>query len=147
MTHEQGNHRPNAQNFTKHLRERHEIAEVEYNVSAREAAEKECLEWKERCLAAEFRNQTQGEKLATAYAAIAILVVTVILCMTFPQLRLLIGLLGLGVVFGSQVLPMTSRLEQYVSQDLRLGARLMQSASRQTPSPRAFRRVYRTHSS
>lgn len=94
-------------------------------------AEKECLKWKKLCLAAEFKNQTQGEKLGTAYAAIAILVITVILCMIFPQMRLLIGLVGLGIVFGSQLLPMTSDLEQYVSQGLRLCARIRQSASRQ----------------
>jgi hypothetical protein len=100
-------------------------------VHALSASQKECLEWREKYCAAEFRNQAQGKKLATAYAAIAVFVVTVILCMIFPQMRLLIGLVGLGVVFGSQLLPMTSNLEQYVSQGLRLSTRLWQSASRQ----------------
>jgi hypothetical protein len=94
-------------------------------------AEKECLEWKERCLAAESRNQTQGKKLATAYTVIAVLILTVMLCMIFPQMRLLIGLVGLGVVFGSQLLPMTSNLEQYFSQGLPLSTTLWQSASLQ----------------
>jgi hypothetical protein len=103
--------------------------ETSDKVRALSASQKECLEWREKYCAAEFRNQAQGKKLATAYAAIA--VVTVILCMIFPQMRLLIGLVGLGVVFGSQLLPMTSNLEQYVSQGLRLSTRLWQSASRQ----------------
>lgn len=96
-----------------------------------EVWKKECLEWKEKFRTAELKIQTLQEKLATANAAIAVLVVTVILCMIFPQMRLLIGLVGLGVVFGSQLLPMTSSLEQYVSQGLRLSTRLWQSASRQ----------------
>jgi hypothetical protein len=96
--------------------------ETSDKVRALSASQKECLEWREKYCAAEFRNQAQGKKLATAYAAIA--VVTVILCMIFPQMRLLIGLVGLGVVFGSQLLPMTSNLVQYFSQGLRLSTRL-----------------------
>jgi hypothetical protein len=96
-----------------------------------ESWQKQCSEWKEKFRIAELEIQTLRGKLATAYAGIAVLIITVILCMIFPQMRLLIGSVGLAVVFGSQVLPMTSSLKKYVSQGLHLSTRLWQSASRE----------------
>lgn len=80
-----------------------------------EATKKECLEWKERYLAAESRIQTLVQKLATAYAAIGVLAGTVMLGMIFPQARVLIGLVGLSIVFGGQLLPMANKLGSYAS--------------------------------
>src|SRR5258708_25242918 len=51
--------------------------------SSAAASEKKCSELEEKYHAAEFEKQAQGKKLATAYAAIAVLVVTVVLCMIF----------------------------------------------------------------
>jgi hypothetical protein len=79
-----------------------------------ESWQKQCSEWNEKFRIAELEIQTLRGKLATAYAGIAVLIITVI-----------------AVVFGSQVLPMTSSLKKYVSQGLHLSTRLWQSASRE----------------
>lgn len=97
-----------------------------------ESWQKECSEWKEKFRIAELEIQTLQGKLTTANAAIAVLIVTVILCMIFPQTRFFIGPVGLAVVCGSQLLPRANRLVEYVSEGLRLGTKLGQSAIRET---------------
>jgi hypothetical protein len=97
--------------------------------SRAETAEKECLDWKEKYHAAEFRIQKLGEKLATAYAAIGILVIIVILCMIFPQTRVPIGLVGLSIVFGSQLLPMANKLGPYATNFFQHASRVSEYAN------------------
>ena len=80
-----------------------------------ETAEQKSLELERKNRGAEIRIQTLLKELAGAQAAIGVLAVTVILCMIFPQTRVLIGLVGLSFVCGSQLLPTTSSLGEYAS--------------------------------
>jgi hypothetical protein len=80
-----------------------------------ETAEQKSLELERKNRTAEIRIQILLKELATAQAAIGVLAVTVILCMVFPQTRVLIGLVGLSFICGSQLLPTTGSLGQYAS--------------------------------
>jgi hypothetical protein len=89
-----------------------------------ETAEQKSLELEEKNRAAEIRIQVLLKELATAQAAIGVLAVTVMLSMIFPQTRVLIGLVGLSFVCGSQLLPTASNLGQYASKLLQQASKL-----------------------
>jgi hypothetical protein len=108
--------------------------ELERLRNANTASEKKCIEREEKYRAAEVKSQAQCEKLATAQAAIAVSVVTVILLMIFPQTRFLIGAVGLSFALGGLLLPEANRLGRYVGEGLRLSASLCQFTSREISS-------------
>lgn len=80
-----------------------------------ETAKKECLEWKEKYRAAEIRIQSSLQELATARRVIAVLVAALLCSTIFPGTRVLAGLLGIGVVVGSHLLPVADKLRPYAS--------------------------------
>jgi hypothetical protein len=94
-------------------------------------AEKECQEWKERCLATESRLQAEQEKSARLWAVIVVLFATVFFFVVFPSKTVIVGAVGLSFALGGLLLPEANRVAQYASQGLRLSAALWQSASRQ----------------
>jgi hypothetical protein len=92
-------------------------------------AEKECLEWRERCLAAESRLQAEQDKSARLCAVIVILFSTVLFCVVFLNRTVLVGAVGLSFALGGLLLPEANRVAQYAKQRLRRTAGLWQSAS------------------
>jgi hypothetical protein len=70
-----------------------------------ETAEKECLEWKERCLATESQNRILRMTIALATFAWVWSII-------FPHTLVLVGLFVLGVVCGIDLRPLASSLGQ-----------------------------------
>jgi hypothetical protein len=99
------------------------VRELESSVKT---VKKECLEWKEKYRAGEIRIQSLLKELATARWVIAVLVAALLWSMIFPGTRVLAGVLGIGVVLGSQLLPMANRLAQYASNLLKHASKVAQ---------------------
>lgn len=100
----------------------------------------QCLEWKRKFHASELANRALRKDRALLTGALLVYMAYHPAGTPFFAGVLVLGmvhrntLVNLAAVLGSQLLPMTSSLKNYVSQVLRRGTRLWQSTSRQIRS-------------
>jgi hypothetical protein len=81
-------------------------------------------------VAIQLKLRAKEEKSDTQSAAIVVLVATVLLCVIFPNMRLVVGVGGVCFALGGLLLPEAKRLGQYSGEALGLAASLWQSESR-----------------
>jgi hypothetical protein len=99
------------------------LREHSQTARAHRACERQRDEWKSKYLAEKLKNQIHAQQIVKLWAVIAVLVVTVIPCMIFPQERFLFGCIGLSFVLGGLLLPVAHRLGQYACEVMRHTAR------------------------